>query len=171
VIYVVDKVGADKIPAVFALYAQKLKEYIANSAHSDPDTRRFYVEAVEKEAVQMSGGFRLDAFAFDRTDQVQLAWAVWLHAMWLYGNTDEDEIANGGATAKFHASLGPTLLLAISEKTGVKIIPPESPGVGYPAPSGETTVATKMSSIFQSPWLLLALGGAAFYFVLKQGRR
>lgn len=151
--------GEDKIPAVFALYAQKVKGYIANSPHN-PEQREFYQDQIQTQAVQMSNGFRSDAFPFDVLADQQLAWAVYLHSMWIFEGSSKDEIPNDGAMRKFLASLEPTLFAAIREATGQQV-------PATPTPGGTVvTTTTKTASVFSSPGSALLLAGAAIGLIV-----
>ena len=121
-----------------------------------------YALALDTEAVGMQGGFRVDAFPFDDLPTDQLAWAIWLHALWLYGNVSRDEIANLNALRKFNESLEPTLITAIVEATGTSIdVKPDSnvfgPNTGPQNPPATTVKATTGSS---TTTMILLVGAA-----------
>jgi hypothetical protein len=150
--HLVSSLGAENIQKVFDSYTAKLKAYIKGSPHNPTKTDDF-INAVNTEAVGMKGGFRLDAFPFDATNQDQLAWAIWLHCLWLFGGVSQDEVGSGGAMKKFEASLVPTLISAVQEAVGVTI---DTSG----QQAGTTTTVTT-ASMFSGTFAKLALVGAA----------
>lgn len=114
---IISQVDPAKIPVVVSLYSKKLSAYIASSAHSDPTTRQYFVGAIAREVPATA-----EFLVFTRADDAQLAYAIWLHAVWLYGNVSEDEIgASQNGLIKFTASLQPTLVAAVEEASGVTV--------------------------------------------------
>jgi hypothetical protein len=176
---IINKVGASSVSDILQSYAAKLIPYIQTSAHSDPTTRAFYAGKVTEEALNMGGGFRLDAFPFDNGGdgivQNQLAWAVWLHAMWLYGNVSQNEIPTGGALKKFQDSLEPTLNAAILETTGTAFdtgsgATGAGADVGSKVDTGKVVVKTSsvkatQASLFSNPIAIVLIVGVVVFFI------
>jgi hypothetical protein len=162
---IINDLGAQNIQKIFDLYVVKLKAYIKGSPHNPTQTDNF-INAIDTEAVGMRGGWREDAFTFDVTIQKQLAWAIWLHSLWLYGGVSKNEIPNGNANRKFTDSLIPTLQAAIVEGTGNKIDMTTGANV-----TEKATVTT--ASMFSGTFAKVALVGAAvgLLFFAAKGKR
>ena len=164
---IVNDLGAGVIPSILTAYVAKLKAYIKGSPHNPTQTDNF-VAALQTEVIEMNGGFRPDAFPFDTLEQDQLAWAIWLHAHWLYGGVSKNEITNGNANRKFTDSLIPTLQAAVLEATGSKI-DVQTGNIPTPPPAKVTTPTT-FASIASSPLAIVTLVGIAvgvLYFSAK----
>jgi hypothetical protein len=162
--HLVESLGAENIQKVFDSYVPKLKAYIKGSPHNPTKTDDF-INAIDTEAVGMRGGWREDGFPFDVTIQKQLAWAIWLHSMWLFGGVSQDEVGNGGAMKKFEASLVPTLVSAVQEAVGVT--------VDTSGQQSGTTTKVQTASMFSSTIGKVALVGAAvgLLFFAAKGKR
>jgi len=167
---IVDKLGAEAPGKILPSYAERLKQYILTSPHSDAKTRTSYAYAVQTEAVEMQGGFRLDAFAFDRPETVQLAWAIWLHALWLYGNVSKDEVANKNALRKFNESLGPTLAQAIVETTGTQVDTETATNVFGPGTVPNSKPEAKAAATGSNTLTIILLVGVALGLIYFSAR-
>jgi hypothetical protein len=165
---VILQVGASNVPAVFATYSQNLIGYIKNSAHASAETDNTYVTAIQNEAIDMGGGFR-DMYDYGNQAQAQLAYCLWLHAMWFFGNIATDQIKSGFGASAFTESLTPTLIASVAAATGQTVtlesnpVTPANAGVKPPA-----TVAK--ASVFSNPLVMLAFAGAAIFVLLQFGK-
>lgn len=162
----VSTLGPSKIPAVFHSYVAKLEGYIRSSPHN-PNNRDATIRALELEAVGQGGGFRVDGFPFEEAIQVQLAWAIWLHAHWLYGGVSQDEVGNGNALKKFQDSLVPTLIAAVKETTGEEVT---RTGTST-TPQATNMFTVNAAKLFSSPVAAIAIAGVLVFALVKWGGR
>lgn len=168
-------VGEGKVSIVFNSYVQKLKGYIRSSPHNNTQTENF-LRAIDTEAIGMGGGFKFDGFPFPRPEQVQLAWAIWLHAHWLYGGVSHDEIVNKTAYKKFNDSLIPTLVAAVQETTGERFIQAgetvvDGSGGIKTGAGGISSLMVNASNFFSSPVAAIAIAGVLVFALVKWGGR
>jgi hypothetical protein len=166
---IVNLAGEENVPAIFASYTPKLRSYIEGSPHNKAQQRGI-LEALQTEAIEMRPNFTPDAFPFDRIPTDQLAWAIWLHAHWLYEGVSRDEVSNGNALRKFNESLGPTLSAAVSEGSGVNLAPGPKDNVYGPADTATNTGVKVAAKAGMSTTTMILLVGAAvglLYFSAK----
>jgi len=158
----VKQLSDSQVVAVFQRYVQYACKYIEASQHASPETDSQYVDDLKTKPQTYVDQF----VGFETPPDSELCGAIWLHAMWSFGNFGKDEIKAGIAAQQFNAQLAVTLYQAVREVAPDSVIPQQSAD-----PVNPNVPAVPIQAGFGYGMLVVVvLVGVALFFVLGSKR-
>jgi hypothetical protein len=154
--------SASDISALIEKFVAYSVAFVSVSNHADTNTNTYYCDKLTNENATVT---TFEKFQYN--PYARLAQAVWLLAMWQFGNFSRDQFKDGTAAKQFYDLLQVTLFKAVREINPVAAVPVQA---AYSNPVQTAAVAPVKSvgwlASLSGSTVVVALLVGAFVFML-----